>query len=75
MRKLVTSSRALASVNSNVMRLPNPYMLVNTVALQEAKTSTEIEDIFTTEDDTIKCTIKDNGEGRVKASSKVKTVV
>src|SRR4030042_1829047 len=43
LKKLVSASRALASVNINVMRLPNPYMLVNTIALQEAKTSTEIK--------------------------------
>ncbi|MCX6325994.1 MAG: Fic family protein [Bacteroidia bacterium] len=54
LKKLVSASRALASVNINIMRLPNPYMLVNTIALQEAKTSTEIENIFTTEDELYK---------------------
>lgn len=54
LKKLVAASRALATVNSNVLRLPNPYMLVNTIALQEAKTSTEIENIFTTEDELYK---------------------
>ncbi len=47
----MTASRALASVNYNVLRIPNPLMLINTVALQEARTSTEIENIFTTEDE------------------------
>jgi Fic family protein len=50
-KKLVVASRALAAVNTNILRLPNPYMLVNTIALQEAKTSVEIENIFTTEDE------------------------
>lgn len=50
LKKLVTASRALAAVNSSIMRLPNPSMLVNTIALQEAKASTAIENIFTTED-------------------------
>ena len=50
LKKLVRTSRALASVNSNILRLPNPSMLVNTITLQEAKTSTAIENIFTTED-------------------------
>lgn len=50
LKKLVVSSRALATVNSSIQRLPNPLMLVNTIALQEARTSTEIENIFTTED-------------------------
>lgn len=54
LKKLVTASRALAAANSNARRLPNPYMLINTIALQEAKTSTEIENIFTTEDDLYK---------------------
>lgn len=50
LKKLVTASRALATVNSSIMRLPNPLMLVNTIALQEARASTAIENIFTTED-------------------------
>ncbi len=51
LKKLVTASRALAGVNSNIQRLPNPYRLINTIALQEAKASSAIENIFTTEDE------------------------
>jgi len=54
LQKLVVASRALATVDGNIKRLPNPLMLVNTIALQEAKTSTEIENIFTTEDELYK---------------------
>jgi Fic family protein len=54
LKKLVTASRALAGVNANVLRLPNPNMLINTIALQEAKASTAIENIFTTEDELYK---------------------
>ncbi|MGK6349896.1 Fic family protein [Parapedobacter sp. DT-150] len=54
LKKLVSSSRALAAANSNVQRLPNPYMLINTVSLQEAKASSAIENIFTTEDELYK---------------------
>jgi len=54
LKKLVSASRALAAVNTSVLRLPNPFLLVNTIALQEAKTSTAIENIFTTEDDLYK---------------------
>ena len=54
LRKLVSASRALAKVDGNINRLPNPLMLVNTIALQEAKTSTEIENIFTSEDELYK---------------------
>ena len=48
------ASRALAELNKNIVRLPNPNMLVNTISLQEAKASSEIENIFTTEDELYK---------------------
>ena len=54
LKKLVLATRALATVNSNLLRLPNALMLINTIALQEAKTSTEIENIFTTQDELYK---------------------
>ncbi|MBI9067173.1 MAG: Fic family protein [Salinivirgaceae bacterium] len=54
LKRLVSASRALATVNGNLNRLPNPLMLINTLALQEAKASTEIENIFTTEDELYK---------------------
>jgi Fic family protein len=64
------ASRALAELNRNVLRLPNPLMLINTLALQEAKSSTEIENIFTTEDDLYKAiseTVKEEqAKGNVK---------
>lgn len=44
------ASRSLAELNKNMLRLPNPNMLINTISLQEAKSSSEIENIFTTED-------------------------
>lgn len=48
------SSRALAELNKNILRLPNPDMLINTIALQEAKSSSAIENIFTTDDELYK---------------------
>lgn len=63
LRKLVSASRSLARVDGNVNRLPNPYMLVNTIALQEAKASTEIENIFTTQDELYKA-ISDTAKER-----------
>jgi Fic family protein len=54
LKRLVSASRVLATVNGNLNRLPNPLMLINTLALQEARTSTEIENIFTTEDELYK---------------------
>ena len=48
------ASRALAELNKNILRIPNPGMLVNTISLQEAQSSTAIENIFTTEDELYK---------------------
>ncbi|MHB8261088.1 MAG: Fic family protein [Bacteroidia bacterium] len=48
------AGRALAELNKNILRLPNPTMLVNTITLQEARSSSEIENIFTTEDELYK---------------------
>jgi Fic family protein len=48
------ASRSLAELNKNIMRIPNPLMLVNTISLQEAQSSTAIENIFTTEDELYK---------------------
>ena len=45
------ASRALAELKGNVLRLPNPDILINTISLQEAKSSSEIENIFTTNDE------------------------
>lgn len=70
LKKLITASRALATVNGNINRLPNPLMLVNTIALQEAKTSTEIENIFTTEDDLYRAISDSLKENKVNPSTK-----
>ena len=70
LKKLVSASRALATVNGNINRLPNPSMLVNTIALQEAKTSTEIENIFTTEDELYKAISDSKNERSVNVATK-----
>jgi len=54
LRKLVSASRTLAAVNNEITRLPNPLMLINTIAIQEARSSSEIENILTTEDELFK---------------------
>jgi Fic family protein len=72
LKKLVSASRALASVDSNVLRLPNPYMLVNTISLQEAKTSTAIENIFTTEDELYKAISDTTNEAKATVNWKLK---
>jgi len=70
LKKLVTASRALATTNSSIHRLPNPTMLINTIALQEAQTSTAIENIFTTEDELYKAVSETLKEEYVKPATK-----
>lgn len=70
LKKLVIASRALASMDGNINRLPNPLMLINTIALQEAKTSTEIENIFTTEDELYKAISYTQKEGKINVATK-----
>lgn len=70
LRRLVLASRALATVNGNLNRLPNPLMLINTLALQEAKASTEIENIFTTEDELYKAISNSNKEANINPATK-----
>lgn len=49
--KLAKTRGALGKLDGIVRTLPNPYMLVNTITLSEAKDSSEIENIFTTHDE------------------------
>lgn len=70
LKKLVLASRALATINGNLNRLPNPLMLINTLALQEAKSSTEIENIFTTEDELYKAVSETTNETNINIATK-----
>lgn len=45
------ANKALAELKGMAKKLPNQSMLVNTIALREAKASTEIENIFTTDEE------------------------
>lgn len=51
LQALNKANKALAELKGLAKRLPNQSMLVNTIALREAKASTEIENIFTTDDE------------------------
>jgi Fic family protein len=50
LRKVASAGRQLAELNGLVHSLPNPTILVNSVTLQEARASSEIENILTTND-------------------------
>src|SRR5205823_9856426 len=43
--------RRLAELKGRTNTVPNPAILLNTIALQEAKVSSEIENIYTTNDE------------------------
>lgn len=51
---LAKAHRSLGKLDGISRKLPNPLMLVNTISLQEAKSSSEIENIFTTHDELYK---------------------
>tara|TARA_R110001599_G_scaffold59154_1_gene164180 strand:- start:690 stop:1772 length:1083 start_codon:yes stop_codon:yes gene_type:complete len=54
LRKTIHASRALANLNGAIINLPNPRLFLDTIQLQEAKGSSEIENIITTNDDLYK---------------------
>lgn len=51
LKKLASSSRQLAELKGMAATIPNQGILINTLGLQEAKDSSEIENIVTTHDD------------------------
>ena len=54
LKRLATSSRALAELKGVAASIPNQGILINTLGLQEAKDSSEIENIVTTHDELYK---------------------
>ena len=51
LRQAARSHRALAELKGAAASIPNETILIDTLALQEAKDSSAIENIITTEDD------------------------
>lgn len=54
LNKLVAASRRLSELKGLASALPNQSIFVNTIALREAKASSAIENIFTTDDELYK---------------------
>ena len=54
LKKLASSSRRLAELKGIAASIPNQGILINTLGLQEAKDSSEIENIVTTHDELFK---------------------
>jgi len=59
LRKTIDASRALAKLNGMLTNLLNPTLFLDTIHLQEAKASSEIENIITTNDDLYRSLVAD----------------
>lgn len=62
LKQLSLASRALAELKGVAKTIPNENILLNTLVLQEAKDSSEIENIVTTQDDLYQEEIEFNDE-------------
>lgn len=62
MEKLGDAKAALARLQGRSAVIPNQGLLINTISLQEAKMSSEIENIFTTDDELYKAFSDKNTE-------------
>ena len=62
--KLMLSSRRLAELKGLASTLPNQSIFVNTIALREAKASSAVENIFTTDDELYRALSCQEGEIR-----------
>ena len=54
LKRLASSSRKLAELKGIAASIPNQGILINTLGLQEAKDSSEIENIVTSHDELFK---------------------
>ena len=59
LRKTISTGRALAQLNGALQNLPNPTLFLDTIYLQEAKASSEVENIITTNDELYKSLVAD----------------
>lgn len=68
LKKLASASRKLAELKGIAASIPNQGILINTLGLQEAKDSSEIENIVTTHDELFKDDL--SPENQMSAASK-----
>jgi len=59
LRKTISAGRALAQLNGALQNLPNPTLFLDTIYLQEAKASSEVENIITTNDELYQSLVAD----------------
>ena len=61
LKELAKAHRALAELKGRASAIPNQGILIDTLALQEAKASSEIENIVTTQDELFRAGLSTNG--------------
>jgi len=67
LKQLVTAHRYLAELKGVASTIPNPEILISTLSLQEAKDSSEIENIFTTQDELFQADISSDSSRNAAA--------
>lgn len=68
--QLGQAKEALALLAGRSIAIPNPAMLINSITLQEAKVSSEIENVFTTEDELYKAVSDSSSDAEASPSTK-----
>lgn len=67
LKALAKANRALAELKGRAASIPNQGILIDTLALQEAKASSEIENIVTTQDELFQADLQLEGPGSAAA--------
>ncbi|AHJ14063.1 Fic family protein [Sulfurospirillum multivorans] len=57
LKKVISANRALAELKGVANSIPNQHILINALSLQEAKDSSEIENIITTHDELYRASV------------------
>ena len=60
LKALNTASRALGELRGEIKKIPNSQILIDTISLQEAKDSNEVENIVTTDDELYQAVVEDD---------------
>ena len=70
MEQLSNAKAALGRLHGRSIAIPNQGVLINTISLQEAKASSEIENIFTTDDELYQAYSEKEEDATLKGASK-----
>jgi len=70
MEQLGNAKSALGRLHGRSVAIPNQGILINTISLQEAKASSEIENIFTTDDELYQAYSEEGEEAAIQGAPK-----